>query len=215
MDISKIKPDYTLKYIIVGNQAVGKSNIIYRFTQNKFDPQYKATINLDFSYKNIKVKDKIFRIQLWDTVGQESFQSISRGYYKSGVCALVVYDITERESFNDVSNWIEECKNNGPSTISLVLVGNKIDLENERQVSHEEGEEFASRNNMLFFETSALSGKNIDLVFNDSVEAIDRKIESGYYKDKDCGIEFNKQNSGNANAKLNQDNKGEKKKKRC
>ena len=130
MDISKIKPDYTLKYIIVGNQAVGKSNIIYRFTQNKFDPQYKATINLDFSYKNIKVKDKIFRIQLWDTVGQESFQSISRGYYKSGVCALVVYDITERESFNDVSNWIEECKNNGPSTISLVLVGNKIDLEN-------------------------------------------------------------------------------------
>ena len=90
---------------------------------------------------------------------------------------------------------MKECRNNGPSTISLVLVGNKIDLENERQVSHEEGEEFAKKNNMLFFETSALSGKNIDLLFNDSVEAIEAKIENGYYKDKDCGIEFNKQNN--------------------
>jgi len=90
---------------------------------------------------------------------------------------------------------MKEWRNNGPSTISLVLVGNKIDLENERQVSHEEGEEFAKKNNMLFFETSALSGKNIDLLFNHSVEAIEAKIENGYYKDKDCGIEFNKQNN--------------------
>ena len=190
-----MKPDCTLKYIIVGNQAVGKTSIIYRFTENKFNPQCDATVNLEFSNKNIKVKDKIYRIRLWDAVGQESFQLISRGYYKHVVCALVVYDITKRESFNDVSNWMKECRNNGPSTISLVLVGNKIDLENERQVSHEEGEEFAKKNNMLFFETSALSGKNIDLLFNDSVEAIETIIENGYYKDKDCGIEFNKQNN--------------------
>ena len=209
MDISKMKPDYTIKYIIVGNAYVGKSNIIYRFVENKFSENYKATINLDFSYKNMKINDKIFRIQLWDTAGQEEFQSISRGYYKSGACALVVYDITDRDTFNNVSSWVEECKNNGPSTITLVLVGNKIDLEDKRQVTYEEGEDFANRNNMQFFETSALNGTNIDKLFNDTVESINRKIEENYYKDKDCGIEFNTQN------KINLDKEPPKKKRKC
>jgi Ras-related protein Rab-2A len=209
MDISKMKPDYTIKYIIVGNAYVGKSNIIYRFVENKFSENYKATINLDFSYKNMKINDKIFRIQLWDTAGQEEFQSISRGYYKSGACALVVYDITDRETFNNVSSWVEECKNNGPSTITLVLVGNKIDLEDKRQVTYEEGEDFANRNNMQFYETSALNGTNIDKLFNDTVESINRKIEENYYKDKDCGIEFNTQN------KINLNKEPPKKKRKC
>ena len=209
MDISKMKPDYTIKYIIVGNAYVGKSNIIYRFVENKFSENYKATINLDFSYKNMKINDKIFRIQLWDTAGQEEFQSISRGYYKSGACALVVYDITDRETFNNVSSWVEECKNNGPSTTTLVLVGNKIDLEDKRQVTYEEGEDFANRNNMQFYETSALNGTNIDKLFNDTVESINRKIEENYYKDKDCGIEFNTQN------KINLNKEPPKKKRKC
>ena len=204
-----MKPDYTIKYIIVGNAYVGKSNIIYRFVENKFSENYKATINLDFSYKNMKINDKIFRIQLWDTAGQEEFQSISRGYYKSGACALVVYDITDRETFNNVSSWVEECKNNGPSTITLVLVGNKIDLEDKRQVTYEEGEDFANRNNMQFFETSALNGTNIDKLFNDTVESINRKIEDNYYKDKDCGIEYNTQN------KINLNKEPPKKKRKC
>ena len=207
-----MKPDYTFKYIVVGNAFVGKSNIIYRFVQGKFNENYKATINLDFSYKNLKIGDKIYRVQLWDTVGQEEFQSISRGYYKSGVCALVVYDITNRESFNNVSTWVEECKNNGPSTISLVLVGNKIDLEDKRQITYEEGEDYANQNNMQFFETSALNGSNIDKMFNDTVESIIRKIENNYYKDKDCGIDFNT-NSNNKKTELNKN--APKKKKKC
>ena len=207
-----MKPEYTFKYIVVGNAFVGKSNIIYRFVQGKFNENYKATINLDFSYKNLKIGDKIYRVQLWDTVGQEEFQSISRGYYKSGVCALVVYDITNRESFNNVSTWVEECKNNGPSTISLVLVGNKIDLEDKRQITYDEGEEYANQNNMLFFETSALNGSNIDKMFNDTVESIIRKIENNYYKDKFCGIEFNT-NSDNKKTELSK--KAPKKKKKC
>ena len=140
VDISKEKPDYTFKYILVGDSYVGKSNIMYRFTQNKFVENYDATINLDFSYKNIKIGEYIYRVQLWDTVGQETFQSISRGYYKNGVCALVVYDISNKESFDNVKNWIEEVKKNGPSTISLILVGNKNDLEDQRKVTYEEGE---------------------------------------------------------------------------
>ena len=212
MDVSKMKPDYTFKYIVVGNAFVGKSNIIYRFVQGKFNENYKATINLDFSYKNLKIGDKIYRVQLWDTVGQEEFQSISRGYYKSGVCALVVYDITNRESFNNVSTWVEECKNNGPSTISLVLVGNKIDLEDKRQITYEEGEDYANQNNRQFFETSALNGSNIDKMFNDTVESIIRKIENNYYKDKDYGIDFNT-NSNNKKTELNKN--APKKKKKC
>ena len=206
-----MKPDYTFKYIIIGNAFVGKSNIIYRFTKGKFAENYKATINLDFSFKNMKIGDKIYRFQLWDTVGQEEFKSISRGYYKSGVCALVVYDITDRESFNNVSTWVDECRKYGPSTISLVLVGNKIDLEDNRKIAFEEGEEFAEKNEMQFFETSALSGKNIDKLFNDTVESIIKKMESGYYKGDDCGIEVN---TKNAKTEL-KNSPGQKKKKCC
>ncbi len=170
MDISKMKPDYTIKYIIVGNAYVGKSNIIYRFVENKFSENYKATINLDFSYKNMKINDKIFRIQLWDTAGQEEFQSISRGYYKSGACALVVYDITDRETFNNVSSWVEECKNNGPSTITLVLVGNKIDLEDQRKIKEEEAKEICDKYKYAYKEISCKSGQNINEVFDEIFE---------------------------------------------
>ena len=212
MDISKEKPDYSFKFIVIGNAFVGKSNIIYRFTQGKFEEKYKMTINLEFSFKNLKINDKIYRIQLWDTAGQEEFQSISRGYYKSGVCALVVYDITNRDSFNNIGTWVEECKNNGPTTISLVLVGNKTDLEDKRQITYEEGEEFANRNNMQFFETSALNGNNIDKLFNDTVENIIKKMENNYYPNlKDCGIESNIKN--NNKIELSKNNKTTKKKK--
>ena len=212
MDISKEKPDYSFKFIVIGNAFVGKSNIIYRFTQGKFEEKYKMTINLEFSFKNLKINDKIYRVQLWDTAGQEEFQSISRGYYKSGVCALVVYDITNRDSFNNIGTWVEECKNNGPSTISLVLVGNKTDLEDKRQITYEEGEEFANRNNMQFFETSALNGNNIDKLFNDTVENIIKKMENNYYPNlKDCGIESNIKN--NNKIELSKNNKTTKKKK--
>ena len=212
MDISKEKPDYSFKFIVIGNAFVGKSNIIYRFTQGKFEEKYKMTINLEFSFKNLKINDKIYRVQLWDTAGQEEFQSISRGYYKSGVCALVVYDITNRDSFNNIGTWVEECKNNGPTTISLVLVGNKTDLEDKRQITYEEGEEFANRNNMQFFETSALNGNNIDKLFNDSVENIIKKMQNNYYPNlKDCGIESNIKN--NNKIELSKNNKTTKKKK--
>ena len=207
MNTANVKPDFSFKYIVIGNAAVGKSNIISRYTKGQFFENYQMTINLEYSSKDIKIKDKTYRVSLWDTAGQEEFRSISRGYYKSAVCGLVVYDITNRDSFNNLSSWVEECRNNGPKTISLVLVGNKTDLENKRQVTYEEGEEFANRNNMQFFETSALNGNGIDKLFNDSVEAIIRKIENNYYKDPDCGIDFNQ------NKKIDLQKKDEKKKK--
>ena len=206
------KEDYTFKYIIIGNAAVGKSNISFRFTKGKFSEKYQATIGMEFTYKNVKIGEKIYRIQIWDTAGQECFKSVSRGYYKSSVCALVVYDITNRKSFDNVIEWIEECKNNGPQTVTMVLVGNKSDLKEIRNISYEEGEDLANRFNMMFFETSALNGDNIDKLFNDTAETIVKKMENNYYdlSNEDCGIKL-----GSGKKKINLNDEPKNKKKCC
>ena len=181
---------YLLKYIIIGDASVGKSNILLKYAHNQFKAEYQLTIGVEFGAKNIKIKDKIYRIQIWDTAGQENFRSITRAYYKNSVCALVVYDITNRQSFENVKAWIEDCKSQSPSTILMVLVGNKIDLDSSRAVSTEEGEDFANMNGMPFFETSAKSGENIDSIFTNTATEICHKIEEGCYDvtNDSCGI---------------------------
>ena len=182
--------DYLLKYIIIGDAAVGKSNLLLRYVHGQFKPEYQLTIGVEFGAKNIEIDSKIFRIQIWDTAGQENFRSITRAYYKNSVCALVVYDISSRDSFNNVMSWIEDCRNQSPKTIFIVLVGNKCDLEDKRQVTYEEGKELADKNELLFFESSAKDGINVDDIFVNSAKEISKKIEQGYYdlESDSCGI---------------------------
>lgn len=182
--------NYLLKYIIIGDSAVGKSNLLLRYAHDKFNEDYQSTIGVEFGAKSIMIENKIFRIQVWDTAGQENFRSITRAYYKNSVCAIVVYDITSRESFLNVQQWIEDCKSQSPKTVFLVLVGNKVDLEQSRAVSFEEGTELATKNKMLFFETSAKSGVNVEEVFVKSANAIAEKIKKGDYdlSNDACGI---------------------------
>ena len=182
--------DYLLKYIIIGDAAVGKSNLLLRYVHGQFKPEYQLTIGVEFGAKNINISSKVFRIQIWDTAGQENFRSITRAYYKNSVCALVVYDISSRDSFNNVTSWIEDCKNQSPKTIFMVLVGNKCDLEDKRQVSYEEGKELADKNELLFFESSAKDGINVEEIFENSAKEIAKKIEQGYYdlETDSCGI---------------------------
>ena len=182
--------DYLLKYIIIGDAAVGKSNLLLRYVHGQFKPEYQLTIGVEFGAKNIEIDSKMFRIQIWDTAGQENFRSITRAYYKNSVCALVVYDISSRDSFNNVMSWIEDCKNQSPKTIFIVLVGNKCDLEDKRQVTYEEGKELADKNELLFFESSAKEGTNVDDIFVNSAKEISKKIEQGYYdlESDSCGI---------------------------
>ena len=210
--MSSLNFNYLLKYIVIGDSSVGKSNILLRYTHNQFNEEYQSTIGVEFGAKNIKINNKIYRIQIWDTAGQENFRSITRAYYKNSVCALVVYDITKRESFENVQSWIQDCRNQSPKTIIMVLVGNKNDLENERDVSFDEGEQFAKNNNMIFYETSAKTGKNVNEIFENTVNNISKKIEENYYdlENDSCGIkvgmiEGNLYNSINNNNNISLD----------
>ena len=184
------KFDYLFKYIIIGDAAVGKSNLLLRYTQGQFKSEYKLTIGVEFGARNVNLREKNYRIQIWDTAGQENFRSITRAYYKNSVCALVVYDITNRDTFNNVSSWIEDCKNQSPKTIYMILVGNKSDLEDKRQVSTEEGQELAEKYGLEFFETSAKTGNNVEELFFSSADEIAKKIDQGYYdlENEACGI---------------------------
>ena len=145
-----INYDYLLKYIIIGDAAVGKSNLLLRYSYGKFNPEYQITMGFEFGAKNVEIRNKIYRIQIWDTAGQENFRSITRGYYKNSACALVVYDISSRESFKNIDDWIDDCKNQSSESIFMVLVGNKSDLSDKRQVSMEEGTELA-KNMVCYF----------------------------------------------------------------
>jgi len=198
--MSEIDFNYLLKYIIIGDSAVGKSNILTQYVYEKFSEEFQSTLGVEFAAKNAVIDNKIYRIQIWDTAGAESFRSITRAYYKNSVCAFIVYDITKRETFENVQVWLDDIKNQCPQTVLLVLVGNKLDLENERQISYEEGESFAQKNNMYFFETSAKTGINIENLFLKSAETINERIQEDFYdlSTGNCGIKIgNEVNSDN------------------
>ena len=209
--------DYLFKYIIIGDAAVGKSNLLLRYAHGQFKPEYQLTIGVEFGAKNVQIDNKIYRIQIWDTAGQENFRSITRAYYKNSVCALVVYDISSRDSFNNVSTWIDDCKNQSPKTIFMVLVGNKSDLSDRRQVNTEEGKELAEKYGMLFFETSAKNGTNVEEIFLESANNIVQKIEQGYYdlENDTCGIKQGINRQGAPQRISNDINNHKKKKKGC
>jgi len=211
------KYNYLFRYIIIGSTAVGKSQIIKRFTTDTFNEKYGATIGVEYDEKNIEIEGKITRIQIWDTAGQERFKSITRGYYKNCVCAIIVYDITSRESFNDITNWIKDCKNYSPKTVLMALIGNKCDLEENRLISTEEGQQLADKNEITFYETSAKEGTNIKEVFQKTGEKIYQNIKNKYYNldDISCGIKVNLSKNESSSIMLKKENDMEKEKEEC
>jgi small GTP-binding protein len=216
--------NFLFKYIIIGDPSVGKSNLLMKFAHNKFTEEYQATIGVEFGAKNIEINKKIYRIQIWDTAGQENFRSITRAYYKNSVCAMVVYDITRRESFDHIVNWIEDVHNQSPKTITIVLIGNKIDLEDQRAVSYDEGNDFAIKNGIIFTETSAKSGEGVDEIFKKSAEEIESKMKQNYYdlNSETSGIKIGNNERLNKNSSKGKTNNNEvklgqggKEKKKC
>ncbi|GAY49720.1 hypothetical protein CUMW_121260 [Citrus unshiu] len=151
------------KLVFLGDQSVGKTSIITRFMYDKFDNTYQATIGIDFLSKTMYLEDRTVRLQLWDTAGQERFRSLIPSYIRDSSVAVVVYDVASRQSFLNTSKWIDEVRTERGSDVIIVLVGNKTDLVEKRQVSIEEGEAKSRELNVMFIETSAKAGFNIKL----------------------------------------------------
>ena len=162
-NVGKLK----FKIVFLGDQSVGKTSMIHRFIYDQFDESYQATIGIDFMTQKMYVEDKIIILNLWDTAGQERFKSLIPSYIKDSAVAIVCYDITSRDSFEHVEKWIEDARALRDDDVLLILAGNKADLNEKRQVSTEEGQEFADKLNLLFFETSAKTGSNIKTLFNE------------------------------------------------
>ncbi|CEP00705.1 Ras family [Plasmodiophora brassicae] len=172
---------YLFKYIIIGDTGVGKSCLLLQFTDKRFRPVHDLTIGVEFGARMITVDNRQIKLQIWDTAGQESFRSITRSYYRGAAGALLVYDITRRETFAHLARWLEEARQNGNRNMTIMLIGNKSDLEHRRQISKEEGEAFAKDNGLIFFETSAKTAANVEEAFIQTAEQIYEKIQSGVY----------------------------------
>jgi small GTP-binding protein len=130
--------DYIYKIVLIGDSGVGKSNILSRYLSDSFSFDSKATVGVEFGSKNIKIEEDIIKVQIWDTAGQERYKSITNAYYKGAKGALLVFDLTRKSSFDSIDKWVTDLKANGDEKISIILIGNKSDLEENRQVTQEE-----------------------------------------------------------------------------
>ncbi|OAY34855.1 hypothetical protein MANES_12G052200v8 [Manihot esculenta] len=164
--------EYLFKIVLIGDSAVGKSNLLSRFARNEFDSNSKATIGVEFQTQVVEIDGKEIKAQIWDTAGQERFRAVTSAYYRGAVGVLIVYDITRRTSFDSVKRWLDEL------TMARMLVGNKCDLENIRDVSVEEGKDLAEEESLFFMETSALDSTNVQTAF----EVVIREIYNNLSK---------------------------------
>ncbi|KAL8047153.1 hypothetical protein ABFS82_08G226100 [Erythranthe guttata] len=160
-----VSPLTKYKLVFLGDQSVGKTSIITRFMYDKFDTTYQATIGIDFLSKTMYLEDRTIRLQLWDTAGQERFRSLIPSYIRDSSVAVIVYDVANRQSFLNTMKWTEEVRTERGRDVIIVLVGNKTDIVDKRQVSSEEGDHKARELGVIFIETSAKAGFNIKPLF--------------------------------------------------
>ncbi|KAG7322607.1 hypothetical protein KOW79_013953 [Hemibagrus wyckioides] len=181
------------KLVFLGEQSVGKTSLITRFMYDSFDNTYQATIGIDFLSKTMYLEDRTIRLQLWDTAGQERFRSLIPSYIRDSAAAVVVYDITNVNSFQQTTKWIDDVRTERGSDVIIMLVGNKTDLADKRQVSIEEGERKAKELSVMFIETSAKAGYNVKQLFRRVAAALPG-MESTQDKSREDMIDVTLQN---------------------
>jgi Ras-related protein Rab-1A len=191
---SKFEYDHLFKILLIGNSNVGKSSLFIRFVDNEWKENFIPTIGVDFKIKSIKIDNKTIKLQIWDTAGQERFKSILSSYYKGANGILLLYDITNINSFKNLSSWLIEIEKNSTKNVKKILIGNKCDLNELRKISTNQGKEFADTYNMKFIETSAKNNININECFyilgKELIKNLDLKLDK-----KDLKFQLNNNNN--------------------
>ena len=201
-----------IKVILIGDSGVGKTNIMSKFLKNQFLEDSKATVGVEFGSKLFIQQGHKIKAQIWDTAGQEKYKAITSAYYKGSKGALVIYDITQKETFANIEKWVNDLKCKGDPKITIIIIGNKNDLEEKRQISKEQGEEKAKSFGCAFLETSAFSGDNIEKAFEMMVKEIYDKFTSDIGGDDEEELDSNEKGEDLKLENVNPDNN---KKKKC
>ena len=197
------------KVVLVGDSFVGKTNIMSKYIKNEFHEDSKATVGVEFGSKQFTVEGHSIKAQIWDTAGQEIYKAITSAYYKGAKGAFIVYDITRKQSFDSVEKWVNDVTAVADKKITIILIGNKCDLEDQRQITKEQGEEKASKLEIAFLETSALSGENLDKAFDKMMNEVYKKCHEEMLADDTDIIE------GGKGKDINLDKKDANEKKKC
>ncbi|KAJ8363409.1 hypothetical protein SKAU_G00122400 [Synaphobranchus kaupii] len=168
--------DYMFKLLIIGNSSVGKTSFLFRYADDSFTSAFVSTVGIDFKVKTVYRNDKRVKLQIWDTAGQERYRTITTAYYRGAMGFLLMYDITNQDSFNAVQDWATQIKTYSWDNAQVILVGNKSDLEDDRLVPSEEGQRLADELGFQFFEASAKDNINVKQVFERLVDVICEKM---------------------------------------
>lgn len=170
--------DYLFKLLLIGDSGVGKSCLLVRFSDDTYTQDYISTIGVDFKIRTIDLDGKIVKLQIWDTAGQERFRTITSSYYRGAHGIIVVYDVTDQESFNNATQWFQEIERYALNNVTKLLVGNKADLSESKIVDYATAKDFADGMNISFLETSALSSTNVEQAFFTMARQIKAQINS-------------------------------------
>ena len=177
-----------VKVVLIGDSFVGKTNIMSKYIKNEFHEDSKATVGVEFGSKQFTVEGHSIKAQIWDTAGQERYKAITSAYYKGAKGAFIVYDITRKQSFESVEKWVNDVTAIADKKITIILIGNKSDLEDQRQVTKEQGQDKASKLEIAFLETSAFSGENLDKAFDMMLNEIYKKCHEEMLLEGDVDI---------------------------
>jgi small GTP-binding protein len=176
------------KVVLVGDSFVGKTNIMSKYLKDEFHEDSKETVGVEFGSKQFTIEGHSIKAQIWDTAGQERYKAITSAYYKGAKGAFVVYDITRKTSFESIDRWVNDLTAAADKKITIVVIGNKCDLEDQRQITKEQGEEKSAKLEVAFLETSALSGENLDKAFELMMNEIYKKCHEEMLAENDLEI---------------------------
>ena len=194
-DIISQDYDYLFKVLLLGDSDVGKSSLILRYTDETFNSKLVNSIGVDFKMKKREIDGKIIKVQIWDTAGHERFRTITYSYYRGANAIIIVFDLSDKKSFISITEWLKQIEKHAKENVFKFLVGNKSDLEDERQVAYEEAKQYADEHDLPYIETSAKNGININELFDSSIKTF-LNNSSGFRGEKNIKLNQNSNNEG-------------------